>query len=175
MQLGNAERRDTFHEATEELVEGRSLGIQVHEDEFFPSIHLDWEQPILLALKTIHSVKFGHTFERSIQAIVPSMIGTTKEGCLSARLRDHFCRVMPADVEKRAQDTVVAANYNDRFSGNVSRNELPGLFDLLDTTDQLPGFAENRLGLQVGNSSIDVPRRRDGRCFRKRRSIVVSS
>ena len=36
-------------------------------------------------------------------------------------------RPVPADVEKRPQDAVLAADHQDRFAGDVGGEELPGL------------------------------------------------
>ena len=52
---------------------------------------------------------------------------------------------MAADVEEAAQYVVVAAHDDDRFAGDFRGDVLPGLAQLIDAADHLPGIAKDSL------------------------------
>jgi hypothetical protein len=82
-----------------------------------------------------------------------------QEGGLSTGLSNDSGGVMAADIEEGAQNAVIPANYDHRFPSDSSSDELAGGFQLIGVRDELPGFAEYRYALEVGDSGIDVPGR----------------
>src|SRR6185312_8569051 len=159
VQLADAERRHALDQAAEEAVERRSLWVQIYEYEFLPGFRLHRNQTILLALKILYTVEFGHALQRTIQPVIPAVMRAMQDGSLPARLCDHGCGVMTADVIKAAQNAVISAHHDDRFAGNAGGDELARLFHLLRPSHHLPGLAEHGLRLQFGKSRVHIPRR----------------
>src|SRR5208283_4532215 len=137
-------------------------------------IDLHRNQPVVLALEVLYALELGHALERSIQAIVPAVIRTMQNRCLSAGLGRHGCGVMPAYVVKRAQHAVVAAHGYQRFAGNGGGYKLAGLLDLVDASQHLPGARKNRLPLQFRDALIHIPGLGNGGRFREGRLRVVA-
>ena len=81
---------------------------------------------------------------------------------------------MAANIEKSAQHAIVPPHYNDGFTRDICGHKLAWFFHLLDSANHLPGFAEDSFGLQFRNAVIDIPGRRNGRGFGKRRTVVIS-
>ena len=131
--------------------------IQVDEYEAFPGFDSNGDEAILRTIEILHAFEFGHTFERTIEAIIPAVIGTMQNRGLTARLGYHRSGVMAANVEEGAQDTVVTADYNDGLTCNHSGDELARAFHLIGTRHQLPRFAEHAEALKLRNARIDIP------------------
>src|ERR1700722_12181331 len=93
---------------------------------------------------------------------------------LSAGLSHYGSGVMAAHIEEGAQNAVITANYDDRFSCDGSGDELAGLFHLIGARDQLPGFAEYAEALKVGDARVNVPRCRNSRRSRQRSTVIVT-
>jgi hypothetical protein len=93
---------------------------------------------------------------------------------MSAGLSDNSSGVVAANIEEGAQNAVIAANYDYRLTRDRSGDELAGGFQLIGARDELPGFAEYRYTLEVGNPRINVPGRGNGGGLRKRGAIVVT-
>src|SRR5262245_27469145 len=133
------------------------MRIKIDEDETLPGFNADRQQAIIRTIKVFHALEFGHAFQRSVKAVFPSVIGTLQDGSVSARLSDYSGRMMAANVEEGAKDSIRAADYNDRLAGDARGDELSGLLDLLRARDQLPGFAEDIQALKFGDARIDIP------------------
>jgi hypothetical protein len=78
-------------------------------------------------------------------------------GSLAAGLRHDCSGMVTADVEESSQDSVVAADHEYRLASDICGDILAGLFDLIYTADELPGFAEDHLAFELGNAGIHVP------------------
>ena len=83
-------------------------------------------------------------------------------------------RVMAAYVEEPAQNAIISAHCNDGLSSNCRSDKFSGLFDLIDASDHLPGFAENGRRFEFGDARIDVPRSGNSRSFGQRRVGIVT-
>src|SRR6266403_3673110 len=133
--------------------------IEIDEDQRLPGIDLHGGEAIVLAFEILYAVEFGHAFERTIEAVVPSVIGTMQDGGLSAGLGHDGCCVMTAHVVEGAQDAVVSTHGYQRLSGNRGGHKLSRLFDLICAADDLPRLTEHSLPLQFRDTRVDVPRR----------------
>ena len=148
--------------------------VEVHENETLPSFDANGEQAVLRAVEILHAVELGHAFERAIEAVIPAMIRTMQHGSLSAGLSDNGGGVVTADVVEGAENVVVAANYNDRFTGHRGGHKLTRRLQLVRAGDELPAFAEHIEAFQFGDAGIHVPWRRNGGSLGKRRMVVVT-
>src|SRR5712692_3351193 len=138
------------------------MRIEIDEDQGLPGIHFHGDEAIVLAFEILYAFEFGHAFERTVETVVPSVIGTMQDRCLSAGL-GHDCRgVMAAHIVKSSQDAVVSAHGYQRLSGNRGGHKLAGLFDLVYASDHLPRLAENSMPFQFGDTRVDVPWRGNG-------------
>ncbi len=69
--------------------------------------------------------------------------------------------MVPAHVEKAAQDPVLAAHDDDRLAGEQNGDVLARLRELIESPDHLPGAGEDGPALELGDALVHVPRRRD--------------
>src|SRR6266568_8868619 len=152
----------------------RGIGIEVDEYELLPSLSLYRNQAILLALETLDAIELRHALQRTIQPIVPSVIRTMQQRGLAALLGDNRSCMMATDVIEAAQRAIVPTNHDNRFASDNRRHKLAGFFNLVDATNQLPCLAEDGLGCQISNSGVNVPWRRNRRCFRQGGTVVVT-
>src|ERR1035437_462637 len=117
VQLADAQRHNALDQTAEKLLQGRSLGIEVHEHKALPGFNADWNQAVLTAIKVLHAIELRHAFERSIQTVFPTVVRTLQNLRVAAGL-GHDCRgMMPAHVVESAQRAVASANDNDGLSG----------------------------------------------------------
>src|SRR5271165_4709812 len=131
--------------------------IEVHEDKALPGFNANRDKTVLRTIKILYAFDLRHTFQRAIEAVVPSMIRTMQKRSLAARLGYDGGGVVAANIVKGAQNAVVAADDDDRLSGYGSANELSRRFHLIGARDQLPGPAEHAQALEFRDSWIDVP------------------
>src|SRR5258706_7371905 len=123
------------------------MWIEIDEDQHLPSIDSYWDEAIVLSLEILYAVEFGHSFERAVEAVVPSVVGTMQDRRLSAGF-GHYCGgVVTAHVVEGAQRSVIAAHCDKRLAGYGCGQELPGLFNLVDAAEHLPRLTEDRLVL----------------------------
>src|SRR5580692_7104157 len=174
MQLAHAERSNSLHQPAKKITQRNRFRVEIHEHELFPSLSLHRDQAILLALKILYAVELRHSFQRTIQSIVPTVIRTMQNGSLSARFSNHGGRVVTAHIVEAPQYTIVPADDDDRLSGDTGGDELAGLLNLLTPPYQLPRLAEDCVVFELSNARIHIPGRRDGRCLREVRVRVVS-
>src|SRR6266478_5777260 len=119
--------------------------IEIDEDQRLPGIDLHGDEAIVLAFEILYAVEFGHAFERTIEAVVPSVIGTMQDGGLSAGLSHDGCCVMTAHVVEGAQDAVVSAHRYQWFTSYGRGYKLSWLRNLVNAADHLPGLTEDGL------------------------------
>ena len=172
--LGEPQRRDKSRNRPEKIPQRRRAPIQVHKYKILPGIDLHGDEAIVLAFEILYAVEFGHAFERTIEAVVPSVIRTMQDGGLSAGLGHDGCRVMTAHVVEGAQDAVVSAHRYQRLIRYCCGHKLSGLFHLIDSADHLPRFAENSLPFQFRNARVHVPRSGNRVSIGQWRFVVVS-
>ena len=149
--------------------------VKVDENKTFPRFHANWNQAVLCAIEILHAFELRHSFQRSIEAIVPAVIRTMQNRSLAARLSYDGSSVVPADVVKGPQGAVVAADDHDRLSGDSGTHELSRRFYLISARDQLPGLAVYAQALEVSDAGIDVPGCRNGRGLRQRSTVVIAA
>ena len=126
---------------------------------------------VLRAIEILDAFELGHAFQRTIEAVVPAVIGTMQESSLAAGFGDDGGGVMAADIVESAQGTVAAADDDDRLTGDHGAHKLAGRFHLFSAADELPGLAEYAEALKFRNAGIDVPGGRNGEaCDRGARS-----
>jgi hypothetical protein len=70
--------------------------------------------------------------------------------------------VVAANIVEGAQSAVIAANNDNRFTGDSGAYELSRRPHLIGAGDELPGFAEHAQALKFRDASIDVPSGGDG-------------
>src|SRR5579864_3664382 len=156
VELADAERSDALHQATEKLLQRRRLRVEVHKDETLPGFHPDRNQTILRAIKVLHSLELRHAFERSVEAIFPTVVWTLQHHRLAAWLRHHRGGVMTAHVVESAKRAIASAHHNYRLSGQPRRDEFSRLLQLIGTSNQLPGPPEHTEPLQLCDARVDV-------------------
>jgi len=66
------------------------------------------------------------------------MIRTTQLRRATFGLSQHRRRMMTADIEKRAQFAVIAANYDNRLAADFSCDVITGVAQLVRTGGELP-------------------------------------
>src|SRR4029077_15131680 len=115
-----------------------------------------------------------HALERPVEAIIPSVIRTMQDRGDPARFGYDFGSVVTADIEEGTHLTVGATYGNDRFASDGGGHELSRLLDLIGSTQNLPGVAEDGEGPEFGGARVHIPRRGDGRGFREWSFVVVA-
>lgn len=76
----------------------------------------------------------------------------------------HHCRcMMPAHVQKSAQDMIITPDDHNRFAGDLAGNVGARLFQLIGAGDKLPRLGKDGLRLEGKNALVDIPRGRN-RC-----------
>ena len=161
VQFRDAQWRNAPNETAEKFCKRRGVTIQVNEDETFPSLHANGNKAILRSIEILYAFEFGHAFQRAIEAVVPSMIGTVEKRGVATRLRYDCGGVVAAHIVKGPQDTVSATNHHNGLAGDRCGNELAGSLNLIGARNQLPCLAENVQPLELGNAGIDIPGRRN--------------
>ena len=69
---------------------------------------------------------------------------------------------MTADIEKAAQEIISPADYDNRFAGDISGDEIAGFGELIEPGCQLPGSRKDRGQLQLIEFFVGIPGSRDG-------------
>src|SRR5579864_2280923 len=119
----------------------------------------------MLAIEVLHSVELRHALQRTVETIIPTVIGTMQDGSLAARFRNHRSGMVTAYVVEPSQYAISTTHNHNWFASHVYRNELSGRRHLFQASDHLPCLAEDRRALKFGNARIDVPWCGNGRCF----------
>jgi hypothetical protein len=171
--LSELQRSDDFRNRREEFAERRGLGIEVNQDEIFPSVDADGNQAILRAVEIADSVEFNHTFEGAVDAVSPAMIRAAKLFGTAVGFRDDGGGVMAAHVVEGAEFPVVAANDNDRLASDVRGKEFAASANLIQAAGDLPGFSKHGGELQFVDADIAIPGSGNRRGFLQRIGGIV--
>src|SRR5579864_2635868 len=107
MELADAKRGNALHQTAQEFLQWRRLRIEVHEYEALPGFDADRNQTILSAIEVLHSLELRHSFERSIETVLPAVVWTLQNRRLTARRCHHRRGMMPAHVVEGAQRSIV--------------------------------------------------------------------
>src|SRR5271156_5687596 len=142
MQFADAERGDALDQASEKLGQRNCLIVEVDEDEAFPCFHSNRNQAVLRAVEIFDAFELRHAFERSIKAVVPSVVGAMQERGVTTGLSYDRGGVMAANIVEGAQISVVTPNHDDRLPGRGCGNELSRILHLIGARDELPCLAE---------------------------------
>ena len=135
MKFADAEGGNAFSQAAEKVGERHCIIVEVDEDEALPGFDSYGNQTVLRAIKILDSFEFGHTFQRTVESVVPAMIRTVQDGGLAAGFGYDGGSVVATDVVKGAQGPIVTANNYEGFSSNCGRDESPGRLDLIGARD----------------------------------------
>src|SRR5579885_2985241 len=100
MQLADAKRSNTSHHPAKEFIQRYCILIEIDEYETLPGFDADWEQSVLRSFEIFDTLKLRHSLQRSVQTVLPSVIGTLQNLCLSTRLGYYGSRVVTANIEK---------------------------------------------------------------------------
>src|SRR5215472_17712463 len=125
--------------------------MEINEDEGFPGFDLHWNEAVVFSLEILHTVKFRHAFQGAVESVVPPVVRAVQDRRNPALFSDNLGGVMTADVVERAQRAVASADGYDRFASYRRGHELARLFHLIDASDDLPCFAEDREAFKFGN------------------------
>ena len=174
VELAETEGRDAAGERAEEVGQGRGGGIEIDEEELLPDFDVDGDEAILLAVEIFDALKFGRAFERTIEAVIPSVVGAVKDGGLAAGIGDDGSGVMAADVVEGAQDAVMAADGDDGLTCDSGGEELAGMGELIDAADGEPVAREDGMALEFGDARVGIPGRGDGGGLGERGLRVVA-
>ena len=140
----------------------------MHENELLPDVNAERSQAVLFTVKILDAFEVGNALERSVETIGPAVIRALQTHRRAARLSHDSGGVVTADVEKSAQLAILPADHENRLSRNFSGDVLPRRGDLFRSSDHLPGAAENRIALQIGDAFVGVPGTRNGRSLTER-------
>src|SRR5580704_14419054 len=87
----------------------------------------------------------------------------------------HYCsRVMPANIVEGAQNVIVAADNDHRFSRDSRSDELARRLHLIRARDELPSFAKHVEAFKLRDARIGIPGCGNRGGMGKRRVIVVT-
>src|SRR5215470_4271388 len=117
VELAKSQRLAPLHQSGQEIFEPFRLRIKVHEDKDLPSFDFYRNKTIFLALEIFHAIELRHPFERPIQAIVPPMVGTMKDGGTTTRFGHDLGGVVSANVIEGAKLAVGSTHSNDGLAG----------------------------------------------------------
>src|SRR6202162_3096098 len=106
MQFSNAQRGNAMREASEKLRERRSVVVEVDEDEALPGFHSNRNQTVLRAAEILDTLELGRPLERTVEAIVPSVVGTMQKSGMSAALRCDGGSVMATNIVKAPANAI---------------------------------------------------------------------
>ena len=79
MEFADAERGHAFDQPAEKFGERDRLVVEVDEDEALPGFDPNGDQAILCAVEILHAFELGHAFQGTVEAVVPSVIGTMQQ------------------------------------------------------------------------------------------------
>src|SRR5450631_1154066 len=161
VQLADAERCNAHHQSAEKLLQGRGLGVEVHEHKALPGFHADGNQSVLRAIQVLHAIELRHALERAVEAVFPAVVRTLQNLRVTTGLSHNGSSMVAADIIEGTQRTVGSANDDDRFSGQPRGYKVSRLLQLIGAGDQLPGLAEDVKALEFGDPRIDIPGSRD--------------
>ena len=115
------------------------------------------------ALEITHIGKIRGSLERAVEGVGPAVIRTPELPGGTGAIRHDRRRMMTADVEEAAQGVVLGSSDEDRLATRqLARNVIALRTQFLDPAGDLPRAGEDGVTLQVEDSRVGVPRRRDG-------------
>ena len=135
VEFADAQGGHAAYQAAEKFGERGGVVVEVDEDETLPGFDSNGDKAVLRAIEIFHAFEFGHTFQGTIEAVVPAVIGTMQERGLAAGFGYDGGGVVTADIVESAQSAVAAADYDDRLAGDPSAYELACRFHLFGAGD----------------------------------------
>ena len=159
--LGKTKWRDQLRNFAEELLERRSLAIEIHKNKIPPCVDANGNQTIVGALEITHAFKLHHAFEDAIVSIRPTVIRTTKLLGTSALLRHYSCGVVAANVVESTELLIITADHNEWLFVDIDGEELAGFAKLVEAPDYLPIRPKDAGTLELRDARIEIPRRRN--------------
>src|ERR1019366_1386854 len=156
------EWREPCCESAQEVGQRRGIGIEVDEDKLHPRLTLHLKLSVLSAIEATDALKLRSAFQRSVEAVAPSVIGAAENRGIAFGLGDDRGGMMTANVVKRAKLTVGGAHDYQRLARELRGYKLSGALQLVNPGNDLPRSAEDILALKARDPVIDVPRSRYG-------------
>ena len=150
--------RDNFWNGAQEVPQARRAPIQVYINKSFPGVHHHWHQSVFRSFKIADAFKLDHTFQRAIDSVSPTVIGTAELFCAALRFGDHRGGMMPANVVESSQLAVLTPRDDDRLSRKVRGKEISVFSHLVGAPHNLPSFREHALLFEFVDVRIEVPR-----------------
>ncbi len=171
--LRELQRGDEFRNGAEEFAKWGGLGIEIDEDEIFPSVDTDGGKTILRAIEIADPLELDHAFEGAVDAVGPAVIGAAKLFGAAVGFGDDGGGVMAADVVEGAELRVAAADDDDGLAGDVGGEEFTIFANLIEAAGYLPAFSEHSRELQFVNARVAIPGRGNRGGFLQRIGGVV--
>ena len=140
----------------ERLLERRSLGGRVDEDERAPGLDGELEQADPVLVEAGLPVCTRRRPQFSVEVVCPRVI-VALQGLPPAATLEENRPAVAADVEERAQLLVPPADDDHGDFADAAREELPRLGDVLGGTGVLPGMSEDPLLLPRQRLRVGVP------------------
>ncbi len=161
-------RCNEFGNFAEKMWERTGFAVEIDVDEIFPGVNGDGDEAVFGAIEVADAVEFDHTFERTVVAVGPAVIGAAEILGAALRLGDDSGGVVAAYVIKGAECAVIAARNDDGFAGEIGGEEITFARDLIQAAGDLPGVGEDGFLLETGDAGIEIPRRGNGPGFFER-------
>src|SRR5271156_2430163 len=110
----------------------------MNKNKIIPGGYLYRDQSVRVTIKVTNTSELRRPFERTIQAIRPSMVRAAQV-LGHSRWRGHNRgRVVAADIVKPTQLVIRSANHDERFACQLEGKKLPRACDLIDSPNRDP-------------------------------------
>ena len=103
MKFADAEGGDALTRPPRNSAKRHCVIVEVDEDEALPGFDSYWNEAVLRTVKILDSFEFGHTFQGTVESVVPTMIGTVQDGGIAAGFGHDSGSVVATDIVKGAQ------------------------------------------------------------------------
>ena len=136
---------------------GRVRWFEAHEHEAFPDIDRDGHQPEVLLVEQLGPVELGHSAERTIQLIRPAVVLAGQRLDATGGFQGQWPAPMTAHVVKRAEDSVLVSDDQNRIVRHRGQEVGPRTLDHRDVANPLPCGREDRVAIDGVPAGVDVP------------------
>src|SRR5262245_37363814 len=158
----------------EKVFERRTVPIEFDEHPVFPDRGFDWRKTVRRAIEVADAGEIRRPAKFTFERVSPAVIRAAQVARLAFGGGQDGGGMVATNVEEAAQNMIVASDYQERLSGQLPRDVLARLADLLGAPNKLPGTRKDRPPLQFHNPRIHVPGRRDRPCLGQRRIRIVT-
>src|SRR5207302_6699205 len=130
------------HEVAEKARERWRAWVEADEDELVPDLRAETRQHARRAIEVLHPVELGRLEQPAVEPVRPAVVAALQDGPLPLPCSNGTSAVA-ADIRKRAQLAVIAANEQQRLVGDGRRKVLTRLPYLLGAAGELPRGTED--------------------------------